>query len=213
MSCVVIFMGRYTFLGEIGTNVPHGLGTVAPPGVAGPAGAAGPTPWLVPSPMHLLSRGHNLDEQDPPRKHQFDRMEEVRITRINGPHVRPINRHNHHSKEILGVPEQRRFITRHRVGPDTSRGPVAPPNRHTGRNRPKELSLNCLRSSDQGIQGEMQWNTRLTAPLDLTAPVMLGPRVQPTSLAYKRHVTLAGLNTQRWSISISLFCSLRVGLV
>jgi hypothetical protein len=34
--------------------------------------------------MHLLSRGHNLDERDPLRKRQFDRMDEVWITWING---------------------------------------------------------------------------------------------------------------------------------
>jgi hypothetical protein len=54
-------------LGEIGTNMPHGLGTAEPPGttspagVAGLAGAANPATWLVPGPMHLLSCEHNLD--------------------------------------------------------------------------------------------------------------------------------------------------------
>jgi hypothetical protein len=71
-------------LGEIGTNVPHGLGTAEPPGRVGAAGAAGPAPWLVRGPMHLLFREHNLDERDPPRKRRFDRMEDVRITWING---------------------------------------------------------------------------------------------------------------------------------
>jgi hypothetical protein len=82
--------------------VPHGRGTTAPPGTAGPtgavdlvgavglagaigpAGAAAPTPWLVSGPMHLLSHGHNLDERDRPRKLRFDRLDEVRITWING---------------------------------------------------------------------------------------------------------------------------------
>jgi hypothetical protein len=41
MSCVVIFMGRYTFRGGNGTNVPHELGTVAPPGTTCLAGEAG----------------------------------------------------------------------------------------------------------------------------------------------------------------------------
>jgi hypothetical protein len=49
-------------LGEIRTNVQHGRGTAGPVGAIGPAGVAAPAPWLVPSPMHLLSRGHNLDE-------------------------------------------------------------------------------------------------------------------------------------------------------
>jgi hypothetical protein len=64
--------------------MPHGLGTAEPPGTADPAGAASPTPWLVLGPMHLLFRGHNLDKRYTPRKHQFDRIKEVRITWING---------------------------------------------------------------------------------------------------------------------------------
>jgi hypothetical protein len=49
-----------------------------------------------------------------------------------GPLVRPINRHNHHSKAILGVTERRRFITHLGVGPDALIGPAAPASRHTG---------------------------------------------------------------------------------
>jgi hypothetical protein len=142
--------------------VPHGLGTAAPPGTAGPAGAAhlagavglageaAPASWKVPGPMHLLSRGHNLDERDPPRKRRFDRMDEVGSLGSMGPLVRPINHHNRHSKAILGVPGWRQFITRHEVGPIAPRGLAAPPNRHTRRNRPKAPTLNRLRGNDQG---------------------------------------------------------------
>jgi hypothetical protein len=130
-----------------------------------------------------------------------------------GPLVRPFNYHNRHSNTIIGVLGQRQFIPRHRVGPAAPRGPAAPPNRHTWRNRPKEPTLNRLRSSDQKRPRQQEVDHRLAAPLDLVAPVILGPRAQPTSLAYKRHLTLAGMNTQRWSISFPLFCSLRVGLV
>jgi hypothetical protein len=63
-----------------------------------------------------------------------------------GPLVRPFNRHNHHSKEILGILEWWRFITRHGVGPAAPRGPAAPPNRHTGRNRPSTASGALIRS-------------------------------------------------------------------
>jgi hypothetical protein len=68
-------MYKYTFRGG-GTNVPHELGTTAPPGMAGPAGvadlagAAGPTrcgrtcPCHVSGPSQVLPRMHNLDEQD-----------------------------------------------------------------------------------------------------------------------------------------------------
>jgi hypothetical protein len=60
-----------------------------------------------------------------------------------GPPLQPINRHNRHSKTILSVSEQRRFITRLVVGL------AAPPNRHTGQNRRKKATLNRLRSKDQ----------------------------------------------------------------
>jgi hypothetical protein len=60
-----------------------------------------------------------------------------------GPPLRPINRHNRHSKTIMSITKRRWFIPRLRGGP------AAPPNRHTGRNRPKELTLNRLRSKDQ----------------------------------------------------------------
>jgi hypothetical protein len=78
------FHGQVHIFGVIGTNVPHGLGTAVPLGTTSLAGATAPAPWLVPSPMHLLSHGHNLDERDRSRKPRFDRMDEVRITWING---------------------------------------------------------------------------------------------------------------------------------
>jgi hypothetical protein len=60
-----------------------------------------------------------------------------------GPPLRPVNNHNRHSKSILSVTKQKRFILRLRGGP------AAPPNRHTGQNRHKELTLNLFRSKDQ----------------------------------------------------------------
>jgi hypothetical protein len=63
MSCVAIFMDRYTFRGK-GTNVPHELGTAAPLGTAGPAGAAGLAPCHVFGLSHVLPRVNNLDEHD-----------------------------------------------------------------------------------------------------------------------------------------------------
>jgi hypothetical protein len=50
------FHRQVHILGEIGTNVPHGIGTAEPPGAVGPA------PWHNPSPRHPLSSEHKLDE-------------------------------------------------------------------------------------------------------------------------------------------------------
>jgi hypothetical protein len=62
------------------------------------------------------------------RKHHFDQMDEAEITWINGSTPPAINCHNRHSKAIMSVTKQRRFISRLRVGP------AAPPNHHTGQN-------------------------------------------------------------------------------
>jgi hypothetical protein len=68
---------------------------------------------------------------------------------LMGPPVRPINRHNCHSKSIMSVTKRRRFIPRLRGGPVAPRGPAATPNCHTRQNRRKEPTLNRLRSKDQ----------------------------------------------------------------
>jgi hypothetical protein len=65
----------------------------------------------------------------------------------------------------------------------------------------------------RSIQVKRRWIIGLAAPPHPAAPMKMGPQAQPTSLTYKRSLTPAGLNTQRWSISFPLFCSLRVGLV
>jgi hypothetical protein len=63
-------MDRYIFRGGGGTNVPHELGTAAPPGTAGPAGAACLVGAAETAPCHVfgssqvLPHVHNLDEQD-----------------------------------------------------------------------------------------------------------------------------------------------------
>jgi hypothetical protein len=126
-----------------------------------------------------------------------------------GPLVQPLNRHNHHSEAILCVPKRRWCITRHRGAPAAPRGPAAPTNRRVGRNRP----TTALGAVIRGIQGKRRWITGLAAPPDLAAPMILVPHAQPTFLAYKKHLTLTGLKTQHKSISISIFCSLRLGLV
>jgi hypothetical protein len=66
-----------------------------------------------------------------------------------GPPLRPINRHNRHSKTILSVTERMRFIPRLRGGPAVPIRPTAPPNRRADRNRLKLKTFNRLRSKDQ----------------------------------------------------------------
>jgi hypothetical protein len=61
---VLQFLWTCTHLEGKGTNVPHELGTAAPPGTAGPTCAAAPAPCHVLGPNHFLPRVHNLDEQD-----------------------------------------------------------------------------------------------------------------------------------------------------
>jgi hypothetical protein len=114
-----------------------------------------------------------------------------------GPQVQPINHHNRHSKAILGVPERRRFIPQHRGGPAAPRGPDTPPTAILAeidpRNRPSTASGAVIRS----VQSERWWIIGLAAPPHPTTLVKMGPRAQPTSLAYKRNLTLAGMDTQR----------------
>jgi hypothetical protein len=124
-----------------------------------------------------------------------------------GPLVRPFNRHNRHFKTILGVPERRRFIPRHLEG--RPHLPTVITCETNPRNRPSTASGAVIRS----VQGERWWIIGSAAPLDPTAPVILGPCTQLTSLSYKRHLALTGMETQRWSITFPHFCSLTVGLV
>jgi hypothetical protein len=135
--------------------MPHRLCTAAPPGTAGlqvrPAlpGAAAPAPWHASGPTHVLSYEHNLDEQDWSRKRGLIEWMNLGSLGSMGPLVRPVNRHNYHSKAILGVLERRRFIQRHRGGPAALRGSVAPSNRSADRNRHKIPTFNLLTSKDQ----------------------------------------------------------------
>jgi hypothetical protein len=103
--------------------------------------AVGPNPWLVPGLEHLLSLEQYLDEHDSLKN--VGLIQRWRLGSM-GPLDRSLNRHNHHSEVILGIPERMRCITWHRGGP------AAPIHLRAGRNRPKEPTYNRLRSSDQG---------------------------------------------------------------
>jgi hypothetical protein len=176
-------------------------------------GAAAPAPWHVAGPTHPLSRRHNLDERDRPMKRRFDRMDEVRISWINGSTCPADQPPQASFQGNPRVPERRRFITWLRVGSTAPRGPAASPTaipvETDPRNRPSTASVAVIRS----VQVERLWIIGSAAPPHLAALVKMGPHAQPTSLAYKRNLTLAGMDTQCWSISFPLFCLLRVGLV
>jgi hypothetical protein len=109
------------------------------------------------------------------------------------PLVRSLNHHNHHSEAILGVPKWRRCITQHRGGLSAPKGPATPIHLFAERNRPNELTFNRLRSSDQGRPryeavdhraGSTSWSGRTWH---------IGPTCSTTLLAYKSHLTLAGI--------------------
>jgi hypothetical protein len=174
--------------------------------VTSPTCEDGPTPWLVPGPKHHLSLKKYLDEHD-----SLKNVGLIQMWRLGsmGPLVRPLKRHNRHSEAILGIPEQRRCITWHECGSFAPRGPATPIHPRARQNRPTTASGAVIR----GVQGERWWIIGSAAPPDLAAPDILSPRAPQTLVAYKRHLTLAGLDTQCRSISISLFCSLRVRLV
>jgi hypothetical protein len=87
--------------------------------------------------------------------------------------------------------------------------PTAIPTKTDARNRPSTTSGSRIKS----VQVKRWWIIGPATHLDLAEPMKMGPRLQPTSLNYKRSLTPAGSNTPRWSISFPLFCSLRVGLV
>jgi hypothetical protein len=149
MSCVVIFMGGYTFWEKLEPTCP--MNKVRPNNYAQPALQVWPH---LPRGLCLVQSTSSpagttlMNEIDQGNVGLIERMRLGSLGSI-GPLVRPINRHNSHSMAILCVPERRWFITRHRVGVVAPRGLAAPPDRHTKQNRPKEPTLNHLRSSDQ----------------------------------------------------------------
>jgi hypothetical protein len=80
-----------------------------------------------------------------------------------GPLVRPINRHNHYSKEILSIPEWRWFITRHGVGPAAPRGRVHLPTVIAGETDPQlpqeqwSETSKARGSGSQGLSHPLIW--------------------------------------------------------
>jgi hypothetical protein len=123
-------------------------------------------------------------------------------TCIYGP---TLNRHNRHSKSILSVTKRRRFIPHLRGGSATPRGPVAPPNRHTGQNRCKEPTSTASGERIRSVQVRRRWIIGPAAHPHPAAPMKMGRHPLLTSLTYERSLTPAGSYTPQRSISFPLF--------
>jgi hypothetical protein len=129
-----------------------------------------------------------------------------------GPPLRPINCHNHHSNTIWSVTSEgssSHGLEVHQPHLEGRHLPTAVPTKTDSSYRPSTTLGARIRS----VQVKRRWIIGPAAPPHPVTPMKMGPRAQPTSLTYKRSLTPAGLNTQCWSISFPLFCSLRVGLV
>jgi hypothetical protein len=110
MSCVVIFMGRYTFSEQLEPTCHMGL--ARPHHQARPALQVQPHLPRATSPIQITSSPTGTTWMNEIDQGNVSLNEWMRLGSLGsmGPLVRPINRHNRHSKAILGVPEQRWFI-------------------------------------------------------------------------------------------------------
>jgi hypothetical protein len=75
---------------------------------------------------------------------------------------------------------------------------------------PTEIDSSYLPSTTseariRSVQVKRRWIIGSAAPPHPVTPMKMGPRAQPTSLAYKRSLTPTRTDTQRWSISFQLF--------
>jgi hypothetical protein len=155
MSCVAIFMGRYTFRAAMEPTCHMSQAwqhhqaqsalQVQPAWQVRPAlaGAAGPAPCLSLLPNTSFPACTTwMNEIDQGNVGLIKWMKLWSLGSM-GPPLRSINRHNRHSKSILSITKWTRFIPRLRGGP------AAPPNHHIGQNWHKEPTLNRHRSKDQ----------------------------------------------------------------
>jgi hypothetical protein len=103
-----------------------------------------------------------------------------------GPPLRPINCHNRHSKTILSVTEQRRFIPRLRGGPVAPRDLAAPPSLRADQNRLKLPTFNRLRSKDQELPSHEAVDHRAGRTSSSGRTYENGP-TRSTDLTYRPH--------------------------
>jgi hypothetical protein len=195
MSCVAIFMGKYTFRGQMGptchTSQARPTQQVRPAlPVPRPRSRTLPSPcaqlgWTrFTNEMSVWSNGWSYDHLD-----QWFHLSGRPITTTIIPRASwasPSEGGSSHSLEV-GRPHL----------------PAAILTKTDTRNRPSTASGARIRS----IQFKRRWI------IGSAAPIKMGSRPQPTSLTYKRSRTPAGSHTPRRSISFPLFSSLRVGLV
>jgi hypothetical protein len=155
MSCVSIFMDRYTFSGkrnQCATRArPRCTTRHGRPCWCGQPSQVWPHLPRATSPVWVTSLPACITWMNKIDQRNVSLIEWMKLWSLGsmGPPLRPINRHNRHSKAILSVLGRRCFIPRHWGGPAAPRGLAAPPNRRADRNRLKSPTFNRLRSKDQ----------------------------------------------------------------
>jgi hypothetical protein len=215
---VLQFLWTGTHLGGEGTNVPHELGTAGPPGTTGlagaanPAGAVGPARWgctyPVPRPQSQSSPSSRAqlgwtrlikEMLDWPNGWSCNHLDQWVLLSGRSTATTVIPRQSWASPSKGGSSQVGWPYLEGR--PQVSTAITA---KIDARNRPSTASGARIRS----IEVKRQWIIGPATPLDPATPVKMGPRAQPTSLTYKRSLTTAGSNTQRWSISFHYFIHL-----
>jgi hypothetical protein len=201
-------MGRYTF------RAPHELGMTAPPGTAGPPGAAGPARCDRTCPVPRLR-----SKSPPSPRAQFGWTTLIKETSVwssgwTWDHMDQWVHFSGRSTATTVIPRPSSASlseggSSHSIDEGRSHLSTAMPTQTDTIYRPSAASGERIRS----IQVERWWIIGPAAPPHPAAPMKTGPHAQLISLAYNRSLTPAGTDTQRWSISFPLFCSLRVGLV
>jgi hypothetical protein len=212
-SYIAIFMDRSTFMGGEGTNVPQELGTTAPPSTTGPVGAVGAAGVASPARCgHTCPVPRIRSKSSPSSRAQLGWTRLIKETSVwsNGSSCDHLDQWVHlsgRSTTITIIPRPSwaslgEDSSSHSLEVGRPHLPTAVPNETDSSYRPSTALGARIRS----VQVMRRWIIGPIAPPHPVAPMKMGPRAQPTSLTYKRSLTPAGLNTQRWSISLPLFC-------
>jgi hypothetical protein len=218
-------MDKYTVRGK-GTNVPHKLGTAAPPGTTGPAGATGLAGAAGPARCDRTCPVPRLRSESctsPRAQLGWTRLIKETSIWLKGWSCDHLDQWVHLSGRstattIIPRPSWASLSeggSSHdiEVGRPHLEGRPHLPTTVPTVNNSSYLPSTASRARIRSIEVKRRWIIGPAAPPHPAAPMKMGRRAQPTSLTHKRNLTPAGMNTQRWSISFPLFCSLRIGLV